>query len=283
MANQHPIHDRHLGVYPVSLGTSIALQGVLGELTQDEDIPSPYTTYDLLAVNVRTLLRNLLGSVNSKVDYVEFMGQLTQLAIEEMLLIHRIIKDRTQGKLKVMFYTGMYFNRHTLFPFMKNIKELTKKQNEHHVLECELMGSLGYELKRDTRAKEFKWVWSDKEPPVLSNNPFAKMVLLTHLPTDILFVGNASVAILESHTGNIKTQAQFNTKLKGKPEHLPFNKITVQVMGDTGGIVSPSHIKDRKLLQALAEQKGWSPMTTLEQVKLDIQTDNNPLLVPYTY
>lgn len=272
MISNHKLHDRRLGLYPVSAGTSVALQHLFEN----------YTSYDLFAVNVRTVLRNLLGSVNGKVDYVDNEEMLTSMVIEEMLLIYRIVRDKTGGRLKIVFYTGLYTNKHVLFPHLANIKAMTAKQQSTAQLEVDIVCRVAVALKEgDPRGHEYKCLIELTEPPVLSNNPFARVLLLTHLPTDVLFVGNASLAIVESHTGAIKTQSELNTKLHGKPELIPFNLVTVQVMGDTGAIVKPSPLADRNLLQDLASRKGWSPMTTLEQVKQDIADDANPILMRY--
>lgn len=282
------VHNRSTGVYPVSFSTSSALQGVFAEHPDHppslDELP-PYKQFDLLAINLRTLVRNILGSVDSQYLSLCPWDVCLTLLIEEMILIKNIIHERTRGHMKVVFYAGMYENPKLLFPMMSTVKQKTAKQLEKYRYELEVINALTVpeDPELATVRKEVKYLINKNEPLQISNNPFAKILILTHLPTDVLFVGNVQPAIIESHTGTIKLPVMLNTKLKGKPERIPFNKITVQVIGDTGDVVSPAHIKDRRELLEFAEQRQWLPTYTYEMVKHDLQAYGSERLKQFIY
>lgn len=258
------------GNMPVSPPTSVALETLLDKQT------NTHRQYDLLAVNLMTIARNLLSSI--KYDELVY-DELYKLYDNELLILRNIVADQTRNKLKLVYYSGFYNEPHVCFPLMSRVKDLTAKQRE---AKQTLIGFAQYVYKNyGDKIHGVRAQVDDNSPTPISNNPFAKVLVLTHLPTDLLFLGNSSMSLLESHTGVIKSMSQLNTKLKGKPDKVPFNKITVQIMGDTGGVSMPAHINDRKELILLADECGWSITTSINQVSLDINNSNYPKLKKY--
>lgn len=51
---------------------------------------------------------------------------------------------------------------------------------------------------------------------------------------------------------------------------LPFSKYLLYVFGDTSGDIKPLGIKERRDILEIAKLKSWSPITTDEKVKFDI-------------
>lgn len=284
-----PLRKRNLGHYPVTFSTSSALQRVFNEhpdyAVKEGELPLS-KSHDILAINVQTLLRNLLGSIESQYSHLASTEVLATLVFEEMNVISELVKAKSDNKLKVVYYTGLYSNPRLLFPKMTSIKPKTGKTQARQMLSNETISILispESEWNKLEVNRHLKVKFSDNEPPLLSNNPFAKILLITHLPTDVLFVGNAQVKIVESHTGAVKSLSELNTKLKGKPERIPFNKITVSIMGDTGGVVDPAHVKDRRLLAEFAEANQWEAYLTYETIKQSLLDKAPELLQQYVY
>ena len=77
-------------------------------------------------------------------------------------------------------------------------------------------------------------------------------------------------SLLESHTGKLKSPIDWNTKLKDKPYNMPFNILTLQVLGD--GQQFTAQKKEVVLdFKKLADDKNWSPTTTMKKINEDLK------------
>lgn len=97
--------------------------------------------------------------------------------------------------------------------------------------------------------------------------------ILTHNPLDLISQYNfGRLLLVESHTGAIKEPHQWIAKIATKPEYerLPFNILTIQVLGDKGKqfLSMPPSVK--KELLGIAAQGRWSPVTGMEKVRSDV-------------
>ena len=104
-------------------------------------------------------------------------------------------------------------------------------------------------------------------------------LIVTHFPVDLLNSGSfAKLDLLESHTGIIKRPAQWSSKLKGKKDQLariPFNQMTVQLFGDSGGMLGPYPMKIREELIKVAETYRWNSLTTKSRILLTVEQHRN--------
>lgn len=66
MSNLLDIDARTKGQFPISIATSLALEGLFGILEDNKDPNPPWPDYTDLIINVRTLFRNLLGSIEDE-------------------------------------------------------------------------------------------------------------------------------------------------------------------------------------------------------------------------
>jgi hypothetical protein len=82
--------------------------------------------------------------------------------------------------------------------------------------------------------------------------------LVSHCPVDWYLLGSTAVKIslLESYTGNIRSQNELGERLTGS-KHVPFNRYTHRLFGDKYHISSLVKPKDKRALIELAEKNHW--------------------------
>ena len=100
----------------------------------------------------------------------------------------------------------------------------------------------------------------------------AKSLILTLYPIDLFSITTfRDLALLESHTGAIKLYPKWSGKISSKEEYvnLPFNLLTLQVIGDGKLFYSMGRVFTKALLE-LADKGNWTAITTKDKVKFDI-------------
>ena len=267
--------NRETGKYPISIATSLAMEGLFGIHDNIPPQPTlPVTNCDAVAVNARTLVRNILGShdkANSQFISVEYV---VRLLLDEILTIKNILEIETQGRVQVFMYIPSY-------KFLKIryrnaiIKEpTTEKQIAANKFEEDCIELL---LKRQGDIHvSFSVVDLD-----ITFNKDPRVFLITHLPIDLLhFKDVKSVALLESHTGIVKYSNQWYTKLKNGKDlyRIPFDVMSIQFFGDSGGMFVPYENKMRKVLLEIAEKNQWTQLTSKNKIVGDVMRDYEPVL-----
>ena len=267
--------NRETGKYPISIATSLAMEGLFGIHDNIPPQPTlPVTNCDVVAVNARTLVRNILGShdkANSQFISVEYV---VRLLLDEILTIKNILEIETQGRVQALMYIPSY-------KFLKIryrnaiIKEpTTEKQIAANKFEEDCIALL---LKRQGDIHvSFCVVDLD-----ITFNKDPRVFLITHLPIDLLHCKDVkSVALLESHTGIVKYSNQWYTKLKNGKDlyRIPFDVMSIQFFGDSGGMFVPYENKMRKVLLEIAEKNQWTQLTSKNKIVGDVMRDYEPVL-----
>ena len=94
-------------------------------------------------------------------------------------------------------------------------------------------------------------------------------MLLSNYPIDLInFKSALQLALVESHTGVIKKRQHWHTKLLNGRDlpHIPFDRMTIQMFGDTGNLFAPYPKAHREKLLALATQYQWTSLTTKARI-----------------
>lgn len=277
------VSDNSKGKYGVSIGTSTALEGIFGvhdTLTYTKDNPKPYKRFSNLVINIRTLFRNLISSVNSEAVKLITPEAALALVIEEIRVIREVVISNSNRKLKVFWYAEMYPEQLLQYRFSKaNIKKAkTEIQVGYSDLENNMFNLLQSKIEDKSIYDEVlisdRWfdfnLTTNLKPSIKHLDTRVETTLvLTHLPLDLLLLPLTRMALLESHTGKVKSQGIFHTKLKGKPEHMPFDLMTIQMFGESGEMFSPQPIGVRKELLKIAKAGGWNPTTSRAKIKED--------------
>lgn len=263
------IANRAVGEYPLSIGTSLAMETL-----------KPDSKYGSLWINIRTLFRNIWDALDSedrkllmenlKGNQAGFSKQVA-FAIADTLEeeLHRILQVN-QGKLdKVVLYHREYGDLLARFPkaFLvtpNTVIQKTRNNLMNNAIDEVLRRPIGEKIDFD-RGSQLKG-----EP--------VKALILTHYPVDLLSrTAFMQLRLIESYTGAIKTKSQWNTKLTdGKlMPRIPFNDFTIQIFGD-GNVLFRSYPKAvRTAILELAEKYKWTTMTTKEKIKQNIAWMND--------
>lgn len=252
------------GKYSVSIPTSLAFEMLFGIHDEIEaTTPLPYTNYKYLAINVRTLLRNIFGSVDKELKTKWTAEHYYKELIGEIEKIPDIISNQSEGNLTPFFYLGGYYRLEK--EYSKKVIKFPNpaKPNLYDALEKEIT----LRIMRETRHNNLPIMLTDMEVLVDPDEKVNTMIM-THLPIDLVpFRGKKNVYLLESHTAVIKDRTQWYTKLNLKSEYVPFGKFAIQALGD-GKTFTGAPPKYRKALIEFGKAKRWNQMTSDHTMRL---------------
>ena len=256
---------------PLSVATGLAIDSSLGRLEEAKDKHPPVLDYNLLYVHIRTLYRNILGSVptESRIDLTPYT--IAEAMATEMRVIETIVSEISEGKCNVEFYHCSYKSIMSDFP--KSLPRIIRTPNQQAAAA----------LERSTYTA-FKEEIESKPPVDYYNRKFddkgGDCLLFTHYPVDLFNRYRfRNVNLLESHTGAIKPPSVWNTKLKDGwgLEALPFDSFTLQMFGDNIHF-SPMNKKVRMVVYNLAVKNRWNHATTKDYVLHTIKNHRDPAL-----
>lgn len=254
------------GQYPVSIGTSLALETLFGI---NENVkptnPLPYTQYDNLFINIRTLVRNLHGAVSKELKVKWTAQHYLKKVLEELRDIPVVIADQSHEKLSVIYYFSEFTTLEREYPHAT-----LKKANPGNLYD-NIEQYIIDQVKRLTKQGKLNVMVCDIKVPI----PEERNLILTHYPLDLVpHVNSRNLDLLESHTGAIKNRHKWYTKLKGKDmERIPFSRKTIQIFGD-GRTFSGVTPKGKKAVMDFSVENRWN-QTTTDRV-IDVQMNRFP-------
>lgn len=255
--------EREKGQFPISIGTSLALEGALG-IHPDRPLPNrPIFQYKEVWFNVYTLFRNMITSLKAEQQRGATVADLHPALIEDMMGCETVVDQESNGRVKAMFYLNDYSSLPKAYPKAKLKEPSTDNQLVYAALEKATLDRLLVDRPAITIARY----------PLLIKELHPKALIMTHYPMDLFARYQFErLDLLESHTGKIKGPAHWNSKLSGKSsetEFLPFNAFTLQVFGDN---VQFAHqlrgLKDAVIETAKAT--NWSSVTTMDKIKMTL-------------
>lgn len=264
------LDNRTMTSFGVSIGTGLMLEALFKPTTDryDPDRPLPekvdLTRYDGWVFNIYTLIRNILGSLSTRVE-------LTPLVIEEVL---KTVREEIYS-IKTLFLSSSskddYFK--LLIP---KYDILVKKFNKNKNI------NIGY-INKNLQAinlfkNHLKQIKLDNfivEPTTgykIESRLVKNHLITTHYILDLLHSNN--ISILESHTGVIKDSHMWYTKYPpvGKEDlsNLPMLDILIYILGD-GHLVRGFNYKTKSMVLEIANKKRWSYLTTRLKVVNDLR------------
>jgi hypothetical protein len=265
---EQAIAEREVGQYPLSVATSLALEGACG-VHPDHDPKvkkAPLLDYGELWINLRTLFRNFMGALPKEVQGGVVPRQLDEGIRDEMDQIKRIVQEFTHNHCKVVFYVSNYAGMKEKYPHAKLRGANTDKQQEYMEIKNQtlelLLKSLEQQGGEDIRVFKLK----------LFPQQQAKTLIFTHFAYDLLsWKAFSSLDLLESNTGNVKKRAQWYTKYQNGRElsMIPFREDFIQVFGDSRTFFQMP-IRIRRQVIELATKYNWSAVTTDEKIRQNI-------------
>lgn len=272
--------EREVGQFPLSIATSLAIEGALGIMKEDDargvkqdSANPPIKEYQHLWVNLRTLFRNIHGSMKREAADSLDVNALSEMLLIEATTLASVVHARTQRRVSVFFYACTYKSLASFYPHANFKETLTDKQRIYAGFESssvEALLKLPHEL---LNIETFNMTISPQ-------GSFEHVAVMTHYPVDLLEMkGVRDIGLLESHTGVIKTKYQWYTKLKNGKElvRIPFDRMTLQLLGDSAGMFSAYPPAFRKKLLEIAEKHQWNQRTTRDRIMLTISLAKDPV------
>jgi hypothetical protein len=261
--------ERDKGQVPISIGTALAVEGALGIFPDRPVSPPPILKYKQVWFNLFTLFRNLMGSVDAEQQKSVLPYELVPALWEDMHGIAAAIDQASNGGIEPVFYLNDYSALPRVYPKASLKTPATPAQADYALLEQKTLRLLMSE-KPSLTLRSYGLKIEGRHPASL---------IVTHFPVDLF--GRYSfekLDLLESHTGKIKTPAQWNTKLtvKDDVELLPFNEFTLQLFGDKSIQFRPLGIVLRREVMAVAKANHWSSVTTMEKIKATLGKVKDP-------
>lgn len=248
--------NRDVSGFPLSVGTGLAME-TLFTPTQESVNENPeeekldLSKYDLYAVNVNTIFRNILNSFKFH-DVMQIHPRfIYHLLLEEITFLQGFFESNNV-KLE------LYINSYKFFKDTYKDKLRKSSTDKQFLVDTFTDYAMKQIVKDIPNINMFsKHVAFDKK---------SKILLLSHIPADLLSYSRyGTFDLLESHTGQIKTRRHWNSKyfkIPGKDmSFLPFMEYLLTTFGDNV-MFKPSPVKDRISLHEQLEKKGVNPLTS---------------------
>jgi len=244
--------ERELGEsLAFSIGTAMPLESAI--FTENSKV-------ETLWVNVRTLVRNFVNSIENPERYSR--QDLLENFISE---IQDILSLLEQQNVEVVYYTTAPPRRlERIFRWAK--VKIPKTPKQAFLADIEEMAiDMAKRSIPDSLLKEFV---------VRLNGDRSKFThILTSYPVDLLsHYEFGKLILLESHTGETKGRYEWIKKLNKDPKyfHLPFNTLTLQVLGDRSANFYAAKPSVKNELLDIAASGKWTPLTSMTKIKSDI-------------
>lgn len=276
-ASSRWLADRETGQFPVSIGTSLAIEAGFGIHPDIKDAKGvPLTEYHEVWINLRTLFRNMIGAMPSEHGQMVLAPAVAEALRHEMDQLENIVTEKMSGK--VIFYLSNYKGLGQKYPHARIREDTTDKQK---MLRKTMSQALAFIVQNEKGTKEVPNTRFKVFDLGLKPDRQVKTLMLTHVAYDLLSAKHfGALTLLESHTGHFKDKAQWYTKyLNGKELlKIPFREDLLQIFGDNE-FFHPYPIEQRRELLSVADKYDWSPVTTTEKIRYGIATLKNPYFV----
>lgn len=261
MALTSAIAERIVGAYPLSIATSLAIESANGVHPEIQVDRPPILSYPFLYVNIRTLIRNMVGSLDRNAVSSLVPAEITDTVAGEMEMLVSIVRE-VAPRTQVVFYLSQYANIKDHYKFGTLRVDTTPKQHDYTNLVNIALQDLIHTVGDQIQMFELKLT------PV--HTPRA--LILTHYAFDLLsYPAFSRLTLLESHTGTLKERAQWYSKYhEGRQlSMIPFRDDFIQVFGDSE-IFRPADIRLRRELIDVATKYHWSAITTRDKIAYGI-------------
>lgn len=266
-----PIFERVKGYFPISIGTSLAIEGLFGfeveegEIISKSDSP-PILTVDALWLNVNTLFRNYINAFEGHTYLSVDPFQLVTYFIQEAKQLEDLLRIDAPS-LKVSFYYCHYRDTKKRYPNATLREPRTQRQVEYESVRS---SSMKFILDRQTRGELPFHI--DVFPHRLDKRDSGNVLVLTNNVLDLLAQRTTpSLKLLESHTGLIKPKTEWNSKYNNGKQypHFPFIEQLLPILGDSE-VFHPQGIKVRRAILTMAEENRWTVITTVDKIRYNI-------------
>lgn len=268
------LNNRTTGHFPVSIATSLAIEGAFGIHPDHPVLKAPILKYNSLWINCRTLFRNLIGSLEKdSIDKIT-VRELTIVLNEEMSFIRNIISEMTNNTVGVVFYYPNYNKIEFSFKYGVVRMDNTDRQKELTTLHNQTIKNL-LDKDKDDKIHGIKIFNISLSTNGDSN---VEALLISHYAIDLLSANEfKKLSLLESHTGVIKEKAMWYTKFYNGAElnQIPFIKCFLIIFGDDTTFRPYARSLRMDILE-VAKKYNWSSVSTRAKIIYGISSMKNP-------
>lgn len=265
--------NRTVGQYPLSIATSLAIESLTGIHPEIQVIRAPILDVPHVWINIKTLFRNLMGSLSKDDARLVLAPELAAAIIDEMGTIVNVLHEATSFRSKVVFYVSNYAGMESKYRYAVLRKDNTELQKQYTTILKQAI-----QLVIDQAALTNPIVVYDLKLTPKPQEP--KTIILTHYAYDLLSAKSfVELILLESHTGKLKPKSQWYTKYaNGKDlSMIPFREDFLQIFGDSETF-APFPIKSRRAIVELAEKYRWTSLTSTDKIRYGVDSLLDPLL-----
>lgn len=264
------VYVRAMGDAPISIGTCFSLQALYNaHPDREKEKKLPVLRADALYINVRTLLRNIMNATETdKIIHVKPADYHT--ALKDEIREIGVYLNSQANPIKVYFYLPTYKSLHHEFGQTADLRvPSTDLQKAKLDIEKQTLGLVEADMNRLQPEQRYVNIVDMK----IESKTRERAFILTHLVVDLLYTeGFSEVLLLESHTGRIKDESEWYTKLHAEAsERIPFNKATLVFFGDSGGMFKAQHHKARSAVERVAEKFKWTYRTTKTKMLMNLK------------
>ena len=268
------INDRPKGQFPLSIGTSLAIESLLGVHSEIHHPSNPLSHFDVLYVNLRTLFRNIYTSFSSKEALMLSDNQLIETLFDELSIIDDVLKSETNMALRIFApqYTKLEMTPEVLLRLDNT--ELQKIYTKRMV---NVTRKVIASYNQPTNPVDNHILIPQN---LLKDKDYRRTLMMTNFALDLCARRQfKNLALLETHTGKIKPYRLWYTKYYNgnKLPEMPFRLDLLTIMGDTT-LYRNKNSKIRDTVIEIAKEKRWTPVTTTEKILSNFREIKNPAI-----
>lgn len=244
--------------YNISPGTAGVFNGPYAD---------PSKWQPILYVNIRTLYRNFIASLDLKQPQSVSDNEFIETFLNEVTEFERLVKELTDNRVATLFYYPEYKE------IDKRLPHLKRKQYNPSIYD-EVEENMWSKLQQEQRFLPINVEFIGEEG--FPSN-YLDITMLTSFAVDLLEAPKFNtITLLESFTGKLKKRQEWYTKLNLPKSNdyeyrVPFNKFTLQVFGDKSGFYQRPDIQMRRFVSQMAKEDNWLPIATIERLKASIR------------
>lgn len=254
--------ERVIGAYPMSIATSLAIEGALGNHPDRPTGKNALKGHQVMWVNVKTIFRNFNNAIN-KDDLTKCRpDEWAEEMLREMEMLKTVVTDVSGNTIEVVYYLPDYSGLESKYPHAILRLDTTPLQVAYTMrMKAVLTALLAL---RAIPIKIYKFLITDQE--------IRNALLLTHVAPDLFTKEIRNKKLLESHTGAVKPQALWYTKYHNGSNmmQIPFRLDLVQVFGDNE-LFRPWNTKAKQEVLDLAQKYNWSQVTTTDKIRYSFE------------
>lgn len=255
--------ERATGYFPLSIATSLALEGAVGIHPDNPAGPKLLKDFTGHWVNVKTVFRNYYEAIGKDNIALVDIKDLIDSFRYELDSYLSVSEEQGQHKFKTVLYCPDYLGLQQRYPHAILRVDSTPNQ----VLFAKSLNLvLGEIIKNE---KDLIKLYPLKITDPQSTNT----LMLTHYAFDLTTNVFDNLSLLESHTGAIKDRSRWHTKLyNGKDlPMIPFRECFLSIFGDNQ-LFRPIGSAYRRNLVDLGKQYNWSFATSRDKVNYGINS-----------